>query len=108
MLGWSEARTVPGQTDRKEGDQGNHGNGCNIQVSIHLSLKFLGQHIYQRGYITSSTAPILGLGHNMGCFPPFCIRIYTNSTSFFRIQKSSQKVEITMSCTRLYVGSTKR
>ena len=73
MLGWSEARTVPGQTDRKEGDQGNHGNGCNIQVSIHLSLKFLGQNIYQRGYITSSTAPILGLGHNMGCFPPFVL-----------------------------------
>ena len=28
---------------------------------------------FQRGYITSSTAPVFGLGHNMGHFAPFVL-----------------------------------
>ena len=47
--------------------------GCNIQVSFHLSIKLQGQLIYQRGYITSLTAPVFGLGHNMGHFAPFVV-----------------------------------
>ena len=59
-----------------------------------------------RGYIPSSIALFFGLGHDMGRFCPLCTRIDTTSIIFFRIQKSSQKVEIMMSGTRLYVEST--
>ena len=48
-------------------------HGCNIQVSVHLSLKLRGQLICQRGDITSSTGPVFGLGHDMGRFPPFVL-----------------------------------
>ena len=47
--------------------------GCNIQVSVHLSSKLRNQHIYHIGDIPSSTAPVFGLGHNMGHFFPFVL-----------------------------------
>ena len=47
--------------------------GYNIQVSVHLPLKFPGQHIFQRGDIPSSTAPVIGLGHDIGRFAPFVL-----------------------------------
>ena len=47
--------------------------GCNIQVSVQLSLKFLGQSICQRRDSPSSTLPVFSLGHNMGRFAPFAL-----------------------------------
>ena len=46
---------------------------CKIQVSLHMSLNFPGQHIYQIGDITPSTALVFGLGHNMGRFTYFVL-----------------------------------
>ena len=48
-------------------------HGCNIQVSVHLSLKLRGQLICQRGDITSSTGPVFGLGHDIGPLAPFLL-----------------------------------
>ena len=45
--------------------------GCNIQVSVHLSLYWRGQHICQRGDIPSRSAPVFAPGHCMGRFAPF-------------------------------------
>ena len=47
--------------------------GYNNQVSVHLSLKFPGQHSCQRGDVTSATAPVFGLGYNIGRFVPFIL-----------------------------------
>ena len=60
---------------------------CKIQFSFHLPLKLPCQNICQRGYITSSTAPVFGLRHDMGHFCPFCSRIYTTYTSFPLLKK---------------------
>ena len=66
----------------------NKSHGCNIQVSLHLSLKLQVQHIFHRGYIASPTAPIFGLGHDMGCFPPFVL----GSTKILHYFLGSKKV----------------
>ena len=46
-------------------------------------------------------------GHNLSRFGPFGTRMYTISTEFFIILKSSKKDENMISCTKIYVESTK-
>ena len=67
---------------------------CKIQVSVYLSLKLSVQHICQKGDTPSSTAPVFGLGHDMGRFCPFCTRIYTTSASFLGSKKVAKKTKI--------------
>ena len=59
-----------------------------IQVSVHLKLKSPGEHIRQRGDMTSSNAPVFGLGNDMGHFcPPF----YQDLQHFYIIFKDPKK-----------------
>ena len=69
-------------------------HGCNIQVSVHLSLKFLGQHIYQRGYISSSAAPVFGLLHDMGHFAPFLLGSTQLLHQFLGFKKVAEKSKL--------------
>ena len=69
-------------------------HGCNIQVSVHMSLKLQGKHIYQTEYIISSTAYVFGLGHDMGCFARFILGSTQLLHNFIESKKVAKKSKL--------------
>ena len=73
---------------------GNQYRTSDIQVSVHLSGTLAGRLIYQRGDIPSSTAPIFGLGHDMGHFSPFVLQSTQLLYHFLGSKKVAKKLKL--------------
>ena len=77
--------------------------------SVHLSFKLArSAQPSESRYSFTSTAPVFGLGHNMGRFASFALGYTQFLHHFLGYKKVAKKIVIIMSCTRLYVGSTER